>query len=656
MASENLTLELWELIQKNNKEEISYNDFENDLNKAFNLPKDEVDRALAIMISQAEVNPDMIGEYKGGSFMISQSFAANITNTIKYENQFIPGKEEFTIRQNSNKTMDDLGTLVILPFTPEVFDKMISDYEKLSDEEQNILWDSYGDMSKKQRSELDKAHDEALKEKQESKDTPPEESEKIESIRAANKIEDSVIEAAECGDEGSIQLLREYFNNMKMNNPEQYSGFFDGDDIDFLALDAASIIKLAKDHRGQKQSVQNQNIIKGRPNPKVRRFKLARKGENSLLINRGNSIELEISRYDTYENNDKSSFMMPTEKLYDQLVSDRVMQGYVQTLNGALDGVENTDRAIDFLDSFIKTLTPEVMRDMDGADDFYSMLRDALDSNTKISQADRSLLIQNIENASAGMYSAIQTMSAKGYTKNVLSRTKMKYNVGRKETDVVEETIENTGKQYNGSGVIPEEPIRREFEKSGVQLNFDETEMARLNALLEKMGKRKSDVIEPVVISQETHIEKTEDEPVEVVESEDKTEIADEIVENDDVTFTTGDDLFAGMDDMLGMIEQEGQEQNQYSEILDANKDLKNIDIKDKKSYASYIKPIYETIMTKDGGIGFFNPKAFMRAKRRLRPVRMAQLKKTQDEFREQVEQQKNNEENKRSNEEPVQE
>jgi hypothetical protein len=110
------------------------------------------------------------------------------------------------------------------------------------------------------------------------------------------------------------------------------------------------------------------------------------------------------------------------------------------------------------------------------------------------------------------------------------------------------------------------------------------------------------------------------------------------------------------MDDMLGMIEQEGQEQNQYSEFLDTNKDLKNIDIKDKKSYESYIKPRYETTMTKDGGIGFFNPKAFMRAKRRLRPVRMAQLKKTQDEFREQVEQQKNNEENNRLNEEPVQE
>ena len=656
MASENLTLELWELIQKNNKEEISYNDFENDLNKAFNLPKDEVDRALAIMISQAEVNPDMIGEYKGGSFMISQSFAANITNTIKYENQFIPGKEEFTIRQNSNKMMDDLGTLVILPFTPEVFDKMISDYEKLSDEEQNILWDSYGDMSQKQRSELDKAHDEALKEKQESKDTPPEESKKIESIRASNKIEDSVIKAAECGDEGSIQLLREYFNNMKMNDPEQYSGFFDGDDIDFLALDAASIIKLAKDHRGQKQSAQNQNIIKGRPNPKVTRFKLCRNGKNSILINRGNKIESEFSKYDFFENNDKSSFMMPHRKVYEQLLSDGVMQGYSQTLTGALDGVENTDGAIEFLDRFIKKLTPEVFGEIDGADGFYDKLVTELDNEKDMLQTDRSLLAQNIRNAAAGIYSALSTMGAKGYVDNILFRAKLKYNAGRKEDDIVRDAIENEGEQYNDGAFIPEEPIRREFDKSGVQLNFDETEMARLNALLAKMGKSKRDIIEPVVISQETHAEKTENETIGASVPENITESAEEVLESDDVTVTTGDDLFAGMDDMLGMIEQEGQEQNQYSEFLEANKDLKNIDIKDKKSYESYIKPRYEATMTKDGGIGFFNPKAFMRAKRRLRPVRMAQLKKTQDEFREQVEQQKNNEENNRSNEEPVQE
>lgn len=145
MASENLTMELWEIIQKNNQEEISYNDFEKDLNNAFNLPKDDVDRALSIMISQAEVNPNVIGEYKGGSFLISQSFTATVINTIKYENQFIPGKQEYIARESNIRVGEELINFVII--TPTLISQMLDNFENLSSREISELAGSFYKMS-----------------------------------------------------------------------------------------------------------------------------------------------------------------------------------------------------------------------------------------------------------------------------------------------------------------------------------------------------------------------------------------------------------------------------------------------------------------------------------------------------------------------------
>ncbi len=116
---------------KNNQEEISYNDFENDLNKAYNLPKDEVDRAISIMIHQAEVNPNIIGEYKGGTFIISHSFVNAVTSTIKYENKFITGKVEY---DNNNKTAkDDLLSALII--TPPLLSRMLDNFDNLNNNE-----------------------------------------------------------------------------------------------------------------------------------------------------------------------------------------------------------------------------------------------------------------------------------------------------------------------------------------------------------------------------------------------------------------------------------------------------------------------------------------------------------------------------------------
>ena len=145
MASENLTMELWEIIQNNNQEEISYNDFEKELNNAFNLPKDDVDRALSIMIFQAEVNPNVIGEYKGGSFLISQSFTATVINTIKYENQFIPGKQEYIARESNIRVGEELINFVII--TPTLISQMLDNFENLSSREISELAGSFYKMS-----------------------------------------------------------------------------------------------------------------------------------------------------------------------------------------------------------------------------------------------------------------------------------------------------------------------------------------------------------------------------------------------------------------------------------------------------------------------------------------------------------------------------
>lgn len=135
MASEKLTTDLWEIIQKNNQEEISFKDFDRDLNMMLNLPKDEVDRAISKMISQAEVNPNIIGENKGGSFSISQGFVAAVKSTIKFENQFIPGKEEYVAREMSERILDDISAIAFIGIEKSVIDAMIDNFANLTSEE-----------------------------------------------------------------------------------------------------------------------------------------------------------------------------------------------------------------------------------------------------------------------------------------------------------------------------------------------------------------------------------------------------------------------------------------------------------------------------------------------------------------------------------------
>ena len=165
MASENLTMELWKIIQNNNQEEISYKDFDRDLNMMLNLPKDEVDRAISKMISQAELNPNIIGENKGGSFSISQGFIAAVKSTIKFENQFIPGKDEFYSREIGERINADVNTLILAGIASNIVDKMIENYDNLSANEKSILVENYLNFSEQQKDYFSQKVAQNLKEK-----------------------------------------------------------------------------------------------------------------------------------------------------------------------------------------------------------------------------------------------------------------------------------------------------------------------------------------------------------------------------------------------------------------------------------------------------------------------------------------------------------
>ena len=209
MASEKLVIELWEIVQKENNEKISYDVFENDLNDALNLPRDEVDRALALMLSQAEVNPNLIGEYKGGSFVISSSFAAAITTTIKYENQFIPGTKEYDVRKNAkdNREFIDIAGVLLVS---SVLDKMIDNFQELSTKERDSLLGNIGTLSLEQRIRINAATMEMIRIARE-RDT---EGVVGKQLDLANKLSDEAKLLQEALKSGNISQLRNAYGQI----------------------------------------------------------------------------------------------------------------------------------------------------------------------------------------------------------------------------------------------------------------------------------------------------------------------------------------------------------------------------------------------------------------------------------------------------------
>lgn len=214
MASENLVNDLFEIVQSNTKEKLSYDDFEKDLVKSINLPNDEMDRALSIMLSQAEVNPNVIGESKGGSFVISPSFSASVVSTIKYENQFIEGKAENAERNlinNKSDAMLEAAFAANIIMTPELVDNMIQNYSSLSLEERDALWSKALTMDRETLTSLREAHNKKIMEYAEKAD--PETAKKLMETVVENEDKAATADALEDGKKSAKVDIVERINN-----------------------------------------------------------------------------------------------------------------------------------------------------------------------------------------------------------------------------------------------------------------------------------------------------------------------------------------------------------------------------------------------------------------------------------------------------------
>ena len=206
MASENLVNNLWEIVQSNNNEEISYNDFENDLNRAIKLPRDDFDRAILLMINQAEINPNLIGEYRSGTFMISSKFVNTVENTIRYENQFIPGKEEFNQRMMINGVVQNANVDAIILITPDLLDKMIDNFNDLPPSDRKKVLDETAVDDYDRRRKIGKKTGERAKKLAET-EKDPEAKEILEAVEEASKAADAAYDILQ---HGSDQQIKEY--------------------------------------------------------------------------------------------------------------------------------------------------------------------------------------------------------------------------------------------------------------------------------------------------------------------------------------------------------------------------------------------------------------------------------------------------------------
>lgn len=166
MASDTILNDLWEIAQKNSKEEITKSAFQEELISSIysklkefsdiesNL-NNEFDRTLPIILSQAEVNPNVLGESKNGSFTISNEIISSAVKTVKYENQFIIGTSEYETRVNKNTNID-IGDVIL---TTAVISTMIDNYEQLTFDEKNKLWDNYEHLSDDEQDKIYSALD-----------------------------------------------------------------------------------------------------------------------------------------------------------------------------------------------------------------------------------------------------------------------------------------------------------------------------------------------------------------------------------------------------------------------------------------------------------------------------------------------------------------
>ena len=205
MASENLVNDLFEIIQSNTKEKLSYNDFEKDLLMSIDLPNEDVDRALTLIVSQAKVNPNLIGDTKGGKFVISPSFSATINSTIKYENQFIPGKKEYLNReQNSKNAIDFIAGAIIM--SPELINHFVDNIDKISSTERRALVGSMSKMTYDQRKRVLSYFKKDLKDLKENAPTEKDAA-AIEKVEGKVNLTEEMDDAIQAGDVEAVRDL-----------------------------------------------------------------------------------------------------------------------------------------------------------------------------------------------------------------------------------------------------------------------------------------------------------------------------------------------------------------------------------------------------------------------------------------------------------------
>lgn len=261
MASENLINELFEIVQANSKEKIYYNDFEKDLLTNINLPNDDIDKALAMIISHAEINPDIVGETKGGSFIISQSFTKSIVSTIEYEKVLIERKNLVAenaildaamgvmLMENADKLIDNVL------ITDDIAKQMINNYENLTAEEVGAIWDNYDNLDSETKEALREARKKDIQKVIDDPEATLEDKAQAEKdLKAATRFDDE----EKAGSKGFIDPLRrkkyiEVIKDYREKNFEVFDRVYPGiDKIEDLSDEMIIMIKSAITHAEDK--------------------------------------------------------------------------------------------------------------------------------------------------------------------------------------------------------------------------------------------------------------------------------------------------------------------------------------------------------------------------------------------------------------------
>lgn len=256
MASKVLIDELREIMQANTNEVIDENEFREGILSSLNLKdNNEIVRALSIMVAQANVNPEIIGSMENGSFKVSAGFSSKVIETIKYENKFIEGTEEYVSYNKAPNVYEDVLNAGIIIFTPQLIDKMIKDYDNLPIVDVNSLWGQYENMDSKQRGQMIEAQNRANEKAQSNPDISAEDKEILNNASKQNNSNYYINENAGKGDTQLDVYARESF----AQSIKEFSWLIDVLEIkgrDIASFDIEEIIKYNYRIQGIRSQIQ----------------------------------------------------------------------------------------------------------------------------------------------------------------------------------------------------------------------------------------------------------------------------------------------------------------------------------------------------------------------------------------------------------------